>query len=117
MTTTLNDVALADPFEISIESIVLGITKRSANGTVLTDYVSATLQRKVLMSWRTITSGERDTIVAQCEAAIGTGRVLALPDSRNLTVIFPADSSVVETEFRIPSGWVYNVQATFLETA
>ena len=115
MATTLNSVTIADPFEITIESSVLGTTKRSANGTILTDYVTTIMQKSIAMNWRLLTSTERNTLITQIELAIGTARTLVLPDGRSISVVFPADSKVSETEVRYAAGWYYNVSATFME--
>ena len=115
MATYLNEVLIADPYEITVDSEVLGSTKRAANGTILTDYITTIMQKKITMNWRLISSADRDEIVSGCENAIGTARTLVLPDSRSISVYFPADAAIVETEVRTPGGWLYNIQATFME--
>lgn len=115
MATTLNGTVLVDPYEISIDSSILGATKRSANGTILTDYITTITQKKLALSWRMLTGTERNTIVSACELAIGTPRTLVLPDSRSISVVMSAEASLIETEVRTATGWFYNLQVNLME--
>lgn len=115
MTTTLNSVGLPDPYEVSITSKMLGTTKRSANGTIMTDYVTTILQKDIKVNWRLINSTDRDLILAGCENAITTARALVLPGYSSMQVLFPSDSAVVQTEVRSSGTWLYNLDVTFFE--
>jgi len=89
MATTIDGgAAIADPFQVSITHEMLGGGKRSANGTYLLDYSSTSLKRKVVLSWRLLTSAERTAIFAKIALCIQSARVLVLPDSTSITVFY-----------------------------
>lgn len=115
MTTTLNAVLLADPFDVQIIRKLRGSGGRSANGTYNVDYFSTTLYREISVKWRLLNPSERSTIITQVQNAIATARSLVLPDGDTISVFFNAESQFNETKVLTGSGIRYNIDLQFLE--
>lgn len=116
MSTTINGgTPIADPFQISVTHEMLGGGKRSANGTYLLDYTSTTLKRKVVLSWRLLTSAEKAAIMAKVALCIQGARTMVLPDSTSIDVFYDPSSQPTETTIRDASGYKYNLQIAFVE--
>ena len=115
MTTTLNAVPIADPYDFSANLERLGSIRRSANGTVLSDYFSTTPKYKITLQWRLLTSSDRSTLATQLNNCVSAARALVLPDGRTFSVWLDLDSDVTESVIRDATGYKYNVSASFIE--
>ena len=115
MATTLNSVALVDPFDVQVIRKLRGSGQRAANGTYNVDYFSTTLYREISVKWRLLTPSERNTIITQIENAIATARTLVLPDGDSVSVFFNPESQFNETKVLTGSGIRYNMDVQFLE--
>ncbi len=116
MATTINGgTPIADPFQVSITHELIGGGTRSSNGTYLLDYASTTLKRKVVLSWRLLTSAERTAIFAKIALCIAASYALVLPDSTSITVFYNPEAEPVETVIKDAVGYKYNLQVTFVE--
>lgn len=115
MATTINGTSVLDPYQVSITRQMIGGGERSANGTFLLDYASTTLKRKVVLSWRLLTSAQRTSILAKVADCITAARTLVLPDSTSITVIYDPDTEPTETMVRDFEGFKYNLQVAFVE--
>ena len=115
MATTINSIAVADPFDFSANLERLASVRRSANGTILMDYFSTAPKYKIKLQWRLLTSAERTTLMTQLNACVSGSRPLALPDGRTFTVWLDVESDVTEVVLRDATGYKYNVSAAFIE--
>lgn len=116
MTTSLNSVTLAEPYDMAISREMIGGVKEAANGTKIIDYVSSTLKHRISLRWRLITATERNTIITQIQNAITASRTLVLPDGRSMTVWFDPERQPTETAVnRGSAGIVYNLEVGFME--
>jgi len=115
MTTTINSVSVADPYDFSATVERLGSIKRSANGTVMIDYFSTTPKYKIKLQWRLLTAAERTTLATQLTTCVTGSRPLVLPDGRTFTVYLDIEADITETVLRDAIGYKYNVTASFLE--
>lgn len=115
MTTTINAISVADPYDFSANLERLGSIRRSANGTVMVDYFSTTPKYKIKLQWRLLTSGDRSTLMTQLNSCVSAARTLVLPDARSFSVWLDLEGDVTETVIRDATGYKYNVAATFIE--
>lgn len=115
MTTTINSVSVADPYDFSANVQRLGSLRRSANGTVLLDYFSTTPKYKIKLQWRLLTPDERTNLATQLTACVTGSRPLVLPDGRTFTVYLDIEGDITETVLRDAVGYKYNVTASFIE--
>lgn len=115
MTTTINAISVADPYEFSANIERLGSLRRSANGTVLLDYYVTTPKYKIKLQWRLLDSSQRSTLMTQLTACMTGSRPLVLPDGRTFTVYLDIESDITETVIRDAIGYKYNLSATFIE--
>lgn len=115
MTTTLNGVTIADPYDYQAHLEYLGSHRRSINGTLLLDYFSSTPKNKITMQWRLLTSAQRSTLQGQLNSAVTQQRTLVVPDGRSFSVFLDVGGDVLETMIRTSQGYLYNISATFLE--
>lgn len=115
MTTKINTVPVADPFDYQANLEILGASQRSANGTWLIDYFSTTPKYKVTLQWRLLTLAERNSIITQCTNAITASRALEIPDGRIFTVFLDLGANITETMLRDAGGYKYNLTVSFVE--
>lgn len=115
MTTTINAVSVADPYDFSANIERLGSLRKSANGTVLLDYYVTTPKYKIKLQWRLLTSAERANLMTQLTACMTGSRPLLLPDGRTFTVYLDIESDITETVIRDAVGYKYNLTASFVE--
>lgn len=117
MTTTLNSILIADPFEQSIEREANASVLRSANGTLHIDYLTTNLDGKVKikLKWRLLTSSERNTLKTRIEDCIGNTRLLVLPDSQLFNVRLDPETVVTELSVKTALGIRYNIDVTFIK--
>lgn len=113
--TTLNSVTLADPYAFTVTRSMIGGMKEAANGTKHLDYASTTMKCKIKVQWRLITEAQRTTIVTQAQNAISASRTLALSDGKSFTVWFDPEAAPTETIVNSGSGYLYNIEVSFLE--
>lgn len=117
MTTTLNSITIADPFDQSIEREANASSARSINGTLHMDYFSTNLDGKVKikLKWRMLTSSERNTLKTRLEDCIGNTRTIVLPDSQTFSVRLDPETPILELTVRTGNTWKYNIDATFIK--
>lgn len=115
MTTKINAVDVADPYDFAANIERMGSLRRSANGTVMLDYFTTTPKYKIKLQWRLLTSAERATLMTQITTCVTGSRPLLLPDGRTFTVYLDVESDITETIIRDAGGYKYNVAASFIE--
>lgn len=115
MSTTLNSVTIASPFEVQVIRKLRGSGSRAANGTYNMDYYSSTLIRDISLKWRALTPTERNDIIQQVQNAITAARTLTLPDGDSISVYFDPNASFNETKIKTSFGTRYNLDIQFTE--
>lgn len=116
MTTTLNSVTLAEPFDVNYNKKLQGSGQKAANGTWQIDAFSVTLKAETInIKWRILTSTQRNTILTQAQDAISNARTLVLPDGQSFSVYFNPQGAFVETKINTAAGIRYNIELSFVE--
>lgn len=116
MTTRINSVLVADPYDVVIQRNELGSLSRAINGTLHIDYFSTNLNTDVVikLKWRLITSAEMETLKTQVEDCIANNRTLLLPDGVSYTVRLDPESAFTQVTVRSGGTWLYNVECGFV---